>query len=148
MSLKKPQEKNQSIEHYMTYRKNIPVLHGADPPHTTVKQSISWCFNLKPMCLPLSKYSAVPSVVTQFFQKYQQRHPIARPIGPGMGCILLIQRLLHIMPQFLQLLMQYLTTLDHVVTALDCIWKKWNKIPELLSSNNFLIIHKVVCKWF
>ena len=39
----------------------------------------------------------------------------------GVGCLLWVHQLTDILPQFLQLFMQYLTILDHVITALDCI---------------------------
>ena len=51
-----------------------------------------------------------------------KKHPIARPFGRGIRCILWIQHLIDILPQFLQLFMQYLTILDRVITALDCIY--------------------------
>ena len=44
-----------------------------------------------------------------------ERHPIARPLGRGMGCLLWIQ-------QFLQSFMQYLTILDRAIMTLDCIF--------------------------
>ena len=50
-----------------------------------------------------------------------KRHSIARPLGRGMGCILWIQHLIDILPQFLQLFMQNLTISDCVIMALDCI---------------------------
>ena len=58
-----------------------------------------------------------------FLKNINKRHPIAHLIGRGMGCLLWIQHLLDILPQFLQLLMQYLSTciLDRVIMALDCI---------------------------
>ena len=56
-----------------------------------------------------------------FLTNIHLRHPIARPLGRGMGCVSWIQRVIDILPQFLQLSMQYLTILDCVITALDCI---------------------------
>ena len=56
-----------------------------------------------------------------FITNIHKRHPMARPLGRGMGCLLWIQHLIDIMSQFLQLLMQKLTILDRVITALDCI---------------------------
>ena len=56
-----------------------------------------------------------------FLKNINKRHPIARPLGRGMGCLLWIQDLIDILPQFLQLLIQYLTTLHRVITALYCI---------------------------
>ena len=62
------------------------------------------------------RYNAV-----NFITNIHKRHPMARPLGRGMGCLLWIQHLIDIMSQFLQLLMQNLTILDRVITALDCI---------------------------
>ena len=62
------------------------------------------------------RYNAV-----NFLKNINKRHPIARPSGRGMGCLLWIQHLIDILPQFLQLLMQYLIILNRVITALDCI---------------------------
>ena len=58
-----------------------------------------------------------------------KRHPIARPLGRGMGCLLWACHLLDILLKFLQLFMQYLIILDHVITALDCIYKHRNIYP-------------------
>ena len=64
------------------------------------------------------------AIITQSISSkiLKQRHPITCPKGWGMGCLLLVQHLFDILPQFLQLLIQYLTTLDYVITALDCSW--------------------------
>ena len=62
------------------------------------------------------RYNAV-----NFITNSHKRHPMARPLGQGMGCLLWIQHLIDIMSQFLQLLMQNLTILDRVIKALDCI---------------------------
>ena len=62
------------------------------------------------------RYNAV-----NFLINIHKGHSIARPLGRGMGCILWIQHLFDILPQFLQLFMQYLTILDRVIVALDCI---------------------------
>ena len=53
---------------------------------------------------------------------------MARPLGRGMGCLLWIQHLIDIMSQFLQLLMQNLTILDRVITALGCTYTGWDVI--------------------
>ena len=55
------------------------------------------------------RYNAV-----NFFTNIYKRHPIARPLGQGMGCLLWIQHRIDILPQFLQLFMQYFTILDRV----------------------------------
>ena len=61
------------------------------------------------------RYNAV-----NFLKNIHKRHHIARPLGRGMGCLLWIQLLFDILPQFLQSFMQYPTILDRVTTALDC----------------------------
>ena len=48
-----------------------------------------------------------------------KRHPIAHPLGWGMGCLLWFQPLIDIGPQFLQWCLQYLVILDCVIVALD-----------------------------
>ena len=67
-------------------------------------------------CTVRRRYNAV-----NFITNIHKRHAMARPLGRGMGCLLWIQHLIDIMSQFLQLLMQNLTILDRVITALDCI---------------------------
>ena len=62
------------------------------------------------------RYNAV-----KFLTNIHKRRHIARPLGRGMGCLWWIQHLIDIQPQFLQLFMQYLTILNRVITALDCI---------------------------
>ena len=61
------------------------------------------------------RYNAV-----NFPSNIHKRHPIARPLGRGMGCLLWIQHLIDNVPQFLELFMCYLTILGRVITALDC----------------------------
>ena len=62
------------------------------------------------------RYNAV-----NFITNIHKRHPMARPLRRGMGCLLWIQHLIDIMSQFLQFLMQNLSISDRVLTALDCI---------------------------
>ena len=50
-----------------------------------------------------------------FLTNIHKRHPIACPQGCGMGCLLWIQHLIDILPQFLWLSMWYLTILDNVI---------------------------------
>ena len=56
----------------------------------------------------------------QFLKNIYKRHPIARLLGRGMGCLLWVQPLIDILPQFLQWSLKYLVILDHVIMALDC----------------------------
>ena len=62
------------------------------------------------------RYNAV-----NFITNIHERHPMARPLRRGMGCLLWIHHLIDIMSQFLQFSMQNLSILDRVLTALDCI---------------------------
>ena len=59
-----------------------------------------------------------------FLANIHKWHLIAHPTGWGMGCLLWVQPLINILPEFLYLYMQYLTILDHVIMALDCICGK------------------------
>ena len=63
-------------------------------------------------------------------------HPIARPLGRGMGCILWIQTVIHTLPQSLQWVVKYNRILDRVITTLDCI----SIIKNMLKIN----IHKYI----
>ena len=64
------------------------------------------------------RYNAV-----SFIPNPHKRHPIAHPLGWGMGCILRLQTLIYILHQSLQCWMQYHITLDRFMTALSCILK-------------------------
>ena len=55
-----------------------------------------------------------------FLQNIHKRYPIARLSGRGMRCLLWVQPLIDILPQFLQWCVQYHVILDRVITALDC----------------------------
>ena len=44
-----------------------------------------------------------------FLTNIHKRHLIARPLGRGISCLLWIQHLIDILPQFLHSFMQYLT---------------------------------------
>ena len=72
--------------------------------------------------------SAVPLKRGQFWKKYSQKTPHSLPLPhpnrQAMGCLLWIQDLTDILPKFLQLFMQCLTTLDHVIMALDYIYTR------------------------
>ena len=59
--------------------------------------------------------------MVNFLTNIHKRHPIDRLLGWGMGCLLWIQHPIDILPQFLQLFMQYHIILDCVIAALDCI---------------------------
>ena len=49
-------------------------------------------------------------------------HPIARPWGRDMGCLLWVKALINILPRSLQWWMHYRVLLHRVITALHCIF--------------------------
>ena len=57
-----------------------------------------------------------------FFQYPHNRHPIARPSGRGMGCLLWVSSLIHVLLMSLKFCVCYCDKLDRVITALDCIY--------------------------
>ena len=58
--------------------------------------------------------------MVNFLQNLHERHPIARPSGPAMGCIFWAQPLIDILPKFLQWCVQYHVILYWIITTLDC----------------------------
>ena len=64
------------------------------------------------------RYNAV-----SFLKHIHKLHRITRPWGRGVRCVLGIQHLVHILAEFLQSFVQYLTILDRVITALSCSTK-------------------------
>ena len=80
-----------------------------------------------------AKYCAVPFDTVSFLRNIHKRHPITHPLGRGLGCILWIQHLIDILPQFLPLFMQYLTILDHVITTLD--YQQWMTVATESNSS-------------
>ena len=62
------------------------------------------------------RYNAV-----NFLSNPHKIHPIAHPLGRGMGCILWLQTVIYTLPQSPQWCMQYHVTLDLVIMALDSI---------------------------
>ena len=71
------------------------------------------------------RYNAV-----HFLQNINERHPIARPPGRRMGCLLWVQSLIDILPQFLQWCVPYHVILYRVITALGCISQSSNRDVE------------------
>ena len=77
-------------------------------------------FQVDPNAFAICDYNAVPLYAVNFLTKINKRYPIVRPkLGRGIGCLLWVHHLIDILPQFLQLFMQYLTILDRVITAFD-----------------------------
>ena len=62
-------------------------------------------------CAVRYRYNAV-----SFIQNHHKWHPIARPLGRGMGCLLCSQFIIDIQPQS----MQCHVILDRVIMAFDC----------------------------
>ena len=61
------------------------------------------------------------------FLKYSHnRHPIARPWGRGLVCLLWVWNLIYVLLLSLKYRMQYRDKLDHSIMALDCIKIEWN----------------------
>ena len=66
-----------------------------------------------------------------------------------MGCILWVHHLVDILPQFLQLFMQYLTILDRGIMALNCIFKSprnnfiLSSFNTLRTSNTYMLVNWV-----
>ena len=58
--------------------------------------------------------------MVSFLQNPDNRHPIARPWGWGMGCLLWILIPIYVLPQLLECCMRYPVVLDRVTTALNC----------------------------
>ena len=66
-----------------------------------------------------SRMQCVAVITRSIFSK---RHPLARPIGRGMGCLFWIRILLYVLLHSLQWFIRYHVALNRVITALDCIW--------------------------
>ena len=60
-------------------------------------------------------------MAVNFLTNIPKSNPISRPLGRGMGCLLWVQPLIDILSEFLQFL-QYLTLLQGVIKALDCLF--------------------------
>ena len=78
-------------------------------------------------------YRALPIFHIQFSPKTHERHPLARPLGRGMGCLLWIQIMIYILPYSLQCCMWCWVILDRDITALDCIFFRTWSMPKLLN---------------
>ena len=68
-----------------------------------------------------------------FLQNIHNIHPIARPWGWDMGCLLWVKSLMHVLPQSLQWWMHYCVLLHCLITALHCMPRKWLKTYGNLS---------------
>ena len=66
--------------------------------------------------------SRLGSSLVYFHQNHHNRHPIARPSGRGMGCLLWVQALIYVLPLSLKCCMHYRAILYRVITAIHCNW--------------------------
>ena len=64
--------------------------------------------------------------VVDFLENFHKIHPISRPLGWGMGCILCVNILIHIPSHSLQWCMQYYLILYGVIIAPQCIYE-WSQ---------------------
>ena len=99
-----------------------PLLHGHLPTYSVAILKQYKCFHR--MCIVVYFYSNVQCRynAVNFLKNIQKRHPLARPLGRGMGCLLWIQHLIDVLSEFLQSFKQYFYILDRVIAALDCMW--------------------------
>ena len=59
-----------------------------------------------------------------FLENPHKRHPIDRPNGRAMGCLLWVHTQVYIMPRELQRCVQCYVILNRLITALNCSWKR------------------------
>ena len=71
------------------------------------------------ICTVQCVYNAV-----NFLPNHHKVHPIARPLGRDMGCILWVKTVIYTSPQSLQWCMHYHEHIGPRFTALDCILLK------------------------
>ena len=79
-----------------------------DDPHDIFTHTLQCC------------YSAV-----NFLQNINKKHPLARPEGRAMGCLLWVQPLIDILSYVLQWCVQYHVILDCVIMVLDCMCHRY-----------------------
>ena len=89
--------------------------------------TVSWHENIfhillhSPHKRPVTVWFHIKAV--NFFTNIHKRHPIAHPLGRGMGCLLWTQHQIDILPQFLYG-MRYITTLDGMWSFDVCFYRK------------------------
>ena len=76
-----------------------------------------------------------------FLTNIHKRHSTAHLLGQGFGCLLWIQHLIDILPQFLQSFMQYLIILDRITLALSCIVS--SNFPEVVAISDTIFINQI-----
>ena len=110
-------------------------------------QRIAWwrTFNIFTPWLDTAQYHYN---VVIFLQNPDKRHPIARPLGWGMGCLLWVQTLFCIMPQSLQWYMQYHVILCHVIPYCSCwpLYDPW-RISIRVLTTVYLWLDNFQRKW-
>ena len=80
--------------------------------------------------------------VVDFPQHHLKWHPIAHPLGRGMGCLLWVQAYIHILSQSSEWCVQFHVILDRVITTLDCILQMtpdftWSYSENIILSARF-----------
>ena len=105
------------------WRRFGPVMQQA--MFCTNVDRIIWCHMMSPggneLIVIKYKYAVQCRYnAGNFLQNSHERHCIARPSGRGMRCLLWVQPLIGILPQFLQWFVPWHVILDRVITALDC----------------------------
>ena len=84
--------------------------------------------------------------VVNFVENPHKRHPIPRPNGRGMGCLLWVHTLVYIKSRELRQYMQHRVILDRVITALDCIWKLSSLLFKYDWPHHKESLHKLLSK--
>ena len=145
-----------SRSHTIFIRKEIWVVDKFEPCKLTLSQHSSWKFHCtgsalrspEPSLASRVETAWVASCVTEmskkstvqchcntvsFLQNIHNIHPIARPWGWDMGCLLWVKSFMHVLPQSLQWWMHYCVLLHCLITALHCMPRKWLKTYGNLS---------------
>ena len=112
-------------------------------------EAISWTFDS--WHTVWCRYDAV-----NFLQNSHNRHPIARPWGRGMGCLLWVWSLIYVLLLPLQCHIQYRDKFDRVITALDqgSHGSPAMKFPDLFltfswpRSNFYWFLYKMKIRYF
>ena len=66
-------------------------------------------------------FCQIPCDAVYIHKNIHKAHPIARPLGQGIGCLLWIQPLMYVLPQSLSCHVQIHVMLDRAMKVLDCI---------------------------
>ena len=104
--------------------------------HTYWLNQVEGCIQSVPLAIPpCMKWLRLHNLSRTVRCHYNVVNFLKNILGQGVGCLLWIRHLIDILSQFLQLLMQYLTILDHVIMALHCICQIHFKFLTHISHN-------------